>query len=994
MYNYTYLKSSDVAISTHRSYGLIHGNYIIDDIKLKEIIENHNNFKSFALVEKKTDYYKLMFDFDYKDKNNGYNTYKNQTYEITDYIIILINKTLKKIFKSPDLRIIYCDKNIGKGIHIYYPNIIVNLSVHTYVYRSVYDIIIQNKKFKLTLEQWDDIFDDCVFKDVSLRLPYFYINSAYYKPNIDLSTYPIPDNKYDIVKLCSIRTSLNNVVPELLIEIKADEKIIKKTKQLTNKIKILNKPIEFRLIEKIPIYELEHILDCYPENYFTNYNTWFMIGSLLYNCNNTEEACKLFYKKSKIGKYKDVSYEHIKEHFYNFKIMYYYDPNILRYQARKLNYKLFDTIKLNIPYDKQYYETIKFSSPKIINLINSSENTFIENELDKYFNDNKFKFFILKSPYGTGKSTMIKLICDGIRYDRILFITHRQSLALDFMKDFQELGFYNYLNKANFNTNNNRLIVNIDSLHLLKSTYNFLIKDTQIKEFDLIILDEICSLLKHFESNLMEKKEGIYNIFHHLLTFTPKIICCDGDISNRECEYLKRFDENINIYENIYIPRQYNYIFHYDENNFIKLIEEDLKNKLNIVISSMSSSFCQKIEKLFYDKYNVLCITAKSDDDIKRKLADIVNQITTNNIQLFVYSPCITVGVNISINNYFNKIYGFMCSNSISARDFNQMLARIRNPINNNIRILLDTSISRSQIANYYDFDEVKELYCSENSLNINDLTTYELLRLWNAFEDINNLHYILPIFIDLITKKGHSYELLDECKKSIHNKYLIEEIILAENIDYDTYKCLLEKQKENDLTKSYKLSIEKFLYSYTFNYPIENIDNKFMKAHYGKRHIVHNNNLFITLLNDYQLNNNNVYNKFDTDNKLHKMNYLKKLLNHFGFMKIDDKINKMDFENKISTLNDIIDDKFRLLFELKKEEVFNLSKIFKTNKKILGFINSLVNEYGVEITAIRKKKYCKETKKVVSSIDTYVLNISDIIKDIPKRIIDYNIIE
>ena len=33
-----------------------------------------------------------------------------------------------------------------------------------------------------------------------------------------------------------------------------------------------------------------------------------------------------------------------------------------------------DTIKLNIPYDKQYYETIKFTSPKIINLDKSLEN--------------------------------------------------------------------------------------------------------------------------------------------------------------------------------------------------------------------------------------------------------------------------------------------------------------------------------------------------------------------------------------------------------------------------------------------------------------------------------------------------------------------------------------------------------------------------------------------------------------------------------------------
>ena len=105
--------------------------------------------------------------------------------------------------------------------------------------------------------------------------------------------------------------------------------------------------------------------------------------------------------------------------------------------------------------------------------------------------------------------------------------------------------------------------------------------------------------------------------------------------------------------------------------------------------------------------------------------------------------------------------------------------------------------------------------------------------------------------------------------------------------------------------------------------------------------------------------------------------------------MKIDDKINKMDFEDKITKLNDIIDDKFRLLFELKKEEVFNLSKLFKTNKKILGFLNSLINDYGIEINGIVKYLYDKENKKK-SRIMEYKISIINIIKNSPKRITEY----
>ncbi len=51
-----------------------------------------------------------------------------------------------------------------------------------------------------------------------------------------------------------------------------------------------------------------------------------------------------------------------------------------------------------------------------------------------------------------------------------------QSLAIDFMKSLDELGFHNYLDKSNFSIKGGRLIVNIDSLHLLKEAYNFLLK--------------------------------------------------------------------------------------------------------------------------------------------------------------------------------------------------------------------------------------------------------------------------------------------------------------------------------------------------------------------------------------------------------------------------------------------------------------------------------------------------------------------------------------
>jgi hypothetical protein len=186
---------------------------------------------------------------------------------------------------------------------------------------------------------------------------------------------------------------------------------------------------------------------------------------------------------------------------------------------------------------------------------------------------------------------------------------------------------------------------------------------------------------------------------------------------------------------------------------------------------------------------------------------------------------------------------------------------------------------------------------------------------------------------------------------------------------------------------------IEKFVYSYTFNKPIEDIDESFMKLHFGKRYIVKNNELFMKIFKGNNLGGNENVNKYDNDELIHKMINIKKLLNYFGFMDIDNQINKTDFETKYSKITDIIDDKFRLLFDMKKEEVNDLVKINDTNKKVLGFLNSLISDYGVEIVGINKRLYNKETKKR-SSEWYYKLNILDIIKYIPKRKIVYEIMD
>ena len=90
---------------------------------------------------------------------------------------------------------------------------------------------------------------------------------------------------------------------------------------------------------------------------------------------------------------------------------------------------------------------------------------------------------------------------------RVLFITYRQTLARDVMRNFGKLGFQNYLDsyeKPNI-WDSSRLVVQLDSL------LNIIIRNDTFRNsnefdlaFDMIVLDESESLLNHFDEKTMD----------------------------------------------------------------------------------------------------------------------------------------------------------------------------------------------------------------------------------------------------------------------------------------------------------------------------------------------------------------------------------------------------------------------------------------------------------------------------------------------------------
>ena len=129
-----------------RSYANNKGNFMHDVNKIiKETLNSDNNY---CFVEKKTEYYKCMWDFDYKDKLDEICRTNHE--EITTTIINSINFVLGNMFDKIDINYIYCIKNRGLGVHVYYPNVLVNSDVHQEIYHNVIKhakLISKNKEY-------------------------------------------------------------------------------------------------------------------------------------------------------------------------------------------------------------------------------------------------------------------------------------------------------------------------------------------------------------------------------------------------------------------------------------------------------------------------------------------------------------------------------------------------------------------------------------------------------------------------------------------------------------------------------------------------------------------------------------------------------------------------------------------------------------------------------------------------------------------------------
>lgn len=763
----------------------------------------------------------------------------------------------------------------------------------------------------------------------------------------------------------------------------------------TNRV-IQTKAIDL-IVNRINTKKMLVILECLSDSRFTTKmdNGWGQLLKQVVNANNSNEVIEKFWKRGSIGEYSDVKYEEIYNAFTNMKILEEFNNAPLWRMAKEDNPELYNKNFNKYDEPEFEYEYIIFKDDKC------KDTQYINyQQVIDYFGNTQHRF--IKSGLGTGKTTFIekhikeyeihkleeyqlvkditKLIIQKVI--RIVFFTMRQSLAYSLMVNFEELGFKNYLNKNTpIYSDTKMVIISIDSIEKIAFICD---DDFRINPYDIVICDEICSLLSHFSFKEMKNSELSYQIFKRVIKTSKECYYLDGDISNREIKWFNKYirEEGQEVKKplcNMLSGLKYNLNLTYCKNGQYNKFIKDLASKKKIVIVCMSSTEAITVYDMLSTKYMCKVIHGNSNDKEKAELQNVNEMV--KDIDCFIYSPTITVGVNIDVE-HFDNIYGYVCESSVCARDYFQMLARIRKPRNNTINILLaNFDIKLNGLFNVKSFDDYYKLMYGDELVN-----GLSYIKLWNKWEQ-DNKAYWLDIFKWYAERKGHIFNIIETSKED----YKKESIKLGENMEKYNFKI----NKTNKCDTVYNALLLKQFPDKIVSYVPDSIKNSdiMLEKHINNKNPITEEDKELLLGIDIRNNWDNMETvgnriKEGQSNTFDKLNFEKSLYYYyFGLgVNITQKVfskyfyNKLDIVKNYQQLNNIKD-----LFDISpvieygndfNGELFNKkARHFNDVTKLLGIdnitgTNKIIEDININYNAIEQLLKTDDCKLTYSIMD------------------------
>jgi hypothetical protein len=851
--------------------------------------------------------------------------------------------------------------------------------------KILYDMNKYFEKYKVyDYEEKQIIFDKT--KDISYYYPHIFtilpFNRDNYLYDFKIET-KIPDIKLNVKKSY---TELSSAAEPFEVDDENDE----------------NDEIDVPLLVK----NCSKLLNLLNDNRFIEYNKWRYTGLMIASIfKGNKDGLELFleYSQDKAGEAHNEDaciklYEEftLKQEGYTGKKL---GLGTLKYLAKLDNPEEYNNLNKNMN-KEQRIEAIKYGKKAIQNIYTLKSNVklkTIKKEGNFFFKGEKgvkefihvnqenigdyYKFLeqtdslLVKSNMRTFKSQNIKGLFD--KFHSIAIVSFRRSLDKALTNEFCDYGFKLYSDIEEPKIKSNiypRVVCQIDSINRLYNNY------------DLIIFDEINSVLTHLITGSKEKKE-IFDALTQRIEHTNKIICLDAFLDNRVVSLFEKYrgcivlenqyesfkNKNVKIRNITQHPGIKGGKKFYTLLNNIKKDMEEYK-KLYIPCNSLTKA------KLIESYLTELGYKVKLDSSESNELTPTYEW---KNYDAFITTPINVAGV--SCCDLFGKTIGVFTDISCTTEFCVQMLFRVRNTESDTIDIYIANdnnkiySLTPEDIENdiYNIFTAPQQLGLTVNYIDdiIIKNDYYELYVNTKQKENISKMCFTDNIQYLLSTHGiSSSIEVIDissenkDIKKGLELNIKKEEerilnIVNAKDIELDEF---IELEPKPNKTPDEKNQVEKYKLRdfYTGDYSItpdfvEKYNDNIMKKHYTNLCLVNSSTVLQEMENIIDIGTTCRIDLSTPESQekigLYKRYYALKLLNTIGFNSPFDKSEKKEIDIS-KTIKFIMDyDKIRVsLFKCKKlewnEKTPRQSSVMKAVNSILGGVFGISVNKEIEI--------------------------------------------
>ena len=683
-----------------------------------------------CFVEYKTKYYKMAFDYDFKvDKYPElYKGFIDNHEQITFYINEKIIQSLNETLNKPDIHYITSVKKNSIGYHIYFPNIITDKILHKYIVDLTLSKIYLDKKYPEPLIK--QIFDDCVAGANGIRLWYYINNDDFYYPIQDKSTYTFNEDPNKHFYLCILNTDYVNYKFDLLIDenIIYDNNVVIDIKQKTKDIKkgIVKSNDEY--IQDFKVLDLGDKKDLFlglakiiKKERIDDRTEWLHLIYMFRDYGIDINEIKELSKKSK--KF-DIKAEKTIIDIYNNKtkkskgglgtLIYWAKMDNLA-ETNKLFAKYYLSLKLNVENIDDILLSITKIKPdykEVSRYISTNAITEIKQSISSDAN-----CIIMKSPTNTGKTTAIVALLnyylDNETNASVLSIVTRRSMSACHLSSFNnpdnksKFKFFSYLDET------------VESVDYFISSLENLIKVNDT--YDIIILDEINSLINYFySSTLNNKRLKCIRRLLELINKSKLVIGVDANITDMVFVLLNQLNKKIYYYENKFenkkdIPLNIYYLKKYNiTSNVLSFCEKFI---INQYVKLGKSALILTDSKEITDLLKQIFIKHNSNEDYYRifnkdegTLKDMININKVAENRMCIASPkwCYGIDVTVKYEEIFVMYTYTSGIQSMSALEMIQQISRARN--SNCVNLLCLDPESQYAVNQYISFEENKKI--------------------------------------------------------------------------------------------------------------------------------------------------------------------------------------------------------------------------------------------------------------------------------------------